>query len=364
MKRSFYLYLFLFSLGLTYSQNNARFFSVDGSVFTIYMNDRAVNKTAEASVLLEKLKQDTLSLKVEFENNTKYNITIYLLEKGLPTANKEFNYTLRTDKNKIDVTFTGVYDILPLPDPIVPKKIQPDTSAKNRNTVFEHLCEIKDNTAFYFNNLPKEGTCLDAMPDSYLNYTGILLQRAQTADRKYTVLENVCRNNCLSVSQLKTLLAYSDYELDRLKLVRLAYFNLVNVQNQKELEKSFRLEASVNELNNFFKNSDDYKIRAANACVKASPEEEITKLAESLSVYSNDSQRLNALKKAHDAYCFSVKQTIAVLQKFLHDREKLEAAKLLYSNSVEKEKYSIVADVFSYAQSSAELKNFVEKQTR
>src|SRR4051812_10569964 len=167
------LLLFLCLTGCLSAQNNARLLSTDGKLFRVFINNSAVNKTAQAEVLLENIKQDTVLLKIEFENNTKYDATIYLLEKGVKTVNKEFDYTLSLDKNKAALLFSGIYEIVPLPEPIVPEKVQADTSGKYRNGTLDHFCELKDGKPVYYNNLPKEGSCVNPMPDGYLNYVTI-----------------------------------------------------------------------------------------------------------------------------------------------------------------------------------------------
>lgn len=361
--RSLFLYLLAFFCGTMYSQNNARLLSISGKMFKVYVDDKAVNQSAQASVLLENLTDDTLSVKIEFENSSKNNATLYLLDKGITVSGKEFDYTVDVIKNNVSIEFTGIYDITPLPDPIVPGKIKIDTSLNYRNKLLGHFCELKEGSPVYFNNFPKDGNCINAMPGEYLTYVNLLVQHVKSAEDKYAIVENVCKNNCLSVDELGTLLTYVDYELDKLKLLKLTYFNLVDLQNQDKLSKNFKLESSLKELNDFLKNSADYKVRSANACVKASPDAEVNTLAENMTAYSSDGQRLAALKKVVGNYCFSLKQVIAVLQNFLHDREKLDAAKLLYFNCVERTNFTIVSNVFSYSQTAGELKDFVAKQT-
>jgi len=64
------------------AQNNARLLSTNGEVFKVLVNGIAVNKIAEASVLIENINNDTLAIRIEPENKKGMETFIYLLDKG------------------------------------------------------------------------------------------------------------------------------------------------------------------------------------------------------------------------------------------------------------------------------------------
>ena len=346
------------------SQNNVNLTSTNGKVFSLTLKGKLYNKIPQANITLEGIKEDTLKVEVEFENRKKFPLSLFLLEKGESCKYKVFNFRIDYDNVNMKTSFTGVYDIVALPNPLVPSKPVIDTNLKYRNTRLGHFCELKDGKALYFNNTPKEGSCITAMPEEYLSYTNIIMSRASVQDEKYTVAENVCRNNCITVDQLSKLMSYIDYDIEKLKLVRLAYFNLVDTNNQKNLEKNFRFESSVNELRSFLSHTSDYKSKTNSQCTLASTKNEVEEYVQRLSVFSNDAQRFDDLKKTYSTLCYSKEQVALLLGKFIHDREKLDAAKLLYYNCVEKAKFAELSDVFSYNQSGSELKDFLDKQTK
>jgi hypothetical protein len=313
-------------------------------------------------VLVQSIYEDSLHIKIEFENKSKFETTVFLLEQGIPTKNKEFNYRIHREKDKLKLNYEDYYDIIKLPNPLIPSKPIVDTTAKYKNTRLGHFCELKDGKPIYFNNIPKDGNCLVGMPPEYLNYINLLMVKAQVVDDKYTIAENVCRNNCLTVEQLNFILKYIDYELEKLKLIKIAYFNIVNKKDKKELETTFRFESSINELNNFFKSAVDLKNLSSTTCKASSSQEEIKSLTDNLSVYANDSQRFDAFKKLYSDYCYSKDQIIEVLKLFIHDREKLDAAKMLFYKCIEKENFLAISEIFSYNETISELKDFVEKQ--
>lgn len=360
--RYFFLFLFTLFINFVFSQNNIRLFSAKGELFTLTAFDTVQNKTPQTNVLINSVYEDSLHIKIELENKTKSETTLLLFEKGKTTKNKEFNYKINVEQNKIKVSYAGYYDIVTLPKPLVPEKPIIDTTSKYKNTRLGHFCELKDSKPVYFNNLPKEGTCAAPMPPEYLNYTNLLMLKAQVPDDKFTIADNVCRNNCLSVEQLNFILKYIDYEIEKLKLIKIAYFNITDRTKSKELEKAFKFESSVVELNSFLKTADGQKIKTTTNCKTASSNEEIKIMENNLEVFSNDTQRFETFKKLYEEYCYSKDHIILLLGKFIHDREKLDAAKMLYYRCVEKENFLLISDVFSYNETINELKDFVAKQ--
>jgi hypothetical protein len=188
------------------------------------------------------------------------------------------------------------------------------------------------------------------------------MSKAQIEEDKFTIAENTTRNNCVNVAQLNKMLIHITYEIEKIKLIKLSYYSLTDKSNVKNLDSTFKLESSKRELASFLKNADDYKIKTGINCIVPATEGELNQLYSDLSVYNNDTERLQYLKKKYVDYCYSANQVKLILGVFLHDREKLEAAKLLYVYSTEKDNFLIISDVFSYNTTAAELKEFVAKQ--
>lgn len=361
MKFIFILLLTLL-LNLTFAQNNIRVFSAKGELFYLTAFDSLQNKTPQTNVLISSVVDDSLRIKIELENKLKTEFILLIFEKGKPAKNKEFNYKVIVEQNNIKISYAGYYDIVKLPKPLVPEKPVIDTNAKYKNTQLGHFCDLKDSKPAYFNNIPKSEKCTAAMPAEYLNYTNLLMLKAQVSDDKYIIADNVCRNNCLSIDQLNFVLKYIDYELEKLKLIKTAYFNITDLEKKKELEKSFRFESSINELNAFFKVAVDEKVKIASNCTAPSSAEEIKIFEDNLNVYNNDSQRFETFKKLYENYCYSKDQVVLILTKFIHDREKLDAAKMLYHRCTEKQNFLLISDTFSYNETINELKDFIVKQ--
>lgn len=93
-----------------YSQNSVTLQMRDGSPFTVFIGDSAVNKKPESHVRLQGIKQDTLQLKVGVQSGTKFDLTLYLLDKGKKTSGKEFNFLVQPQKFRMVALFMGMRD--------------------------------------------------------------------------------------------------------------------------------------------------------------------------------------------------------------------------------------------------------------
>jgi hypothetical protein len=360
--RTIFFYISIFSFLVVKTQNNLRIYSSNGELFKLSINNELLNQHEVANLLALNIIEDTVVIKIEYPNNLKLEKKIFLLEKGKSVTNKEFNYKVENIKNKLEVSFVNVLDIQKLIDPIVPPKPLIDTSNKYRNNILGHFCEIKNDVPIYFNNLPKQNFCEKPMPNEYLNYVALLMTKTEVPDDKYTLLENVFRNNCVSISQTTVLIKYIDYEVEKLKLIKIAYYSFTDKSNAKNLENNFKYESSKKELQNFLNEAKTKKQLSFSQCEKPAEEAEIKSFVEKLTVFNNDNERYQTFKKLYTNYCYSSVQAKQVLQSFIHDREKLEVAQLLYYYCTDRQNYLLISDVFSYKQTEGDLKDFIEKQ--
>jgi hypothetical protein len=243
------LCFFLLWIGKLGSQNNVRFYSADGSVFKLKMMGSVVNKVAEASVLVESVASDTLKFSIQFERGEEIAMVVYLLDKGKKTLNKEYDFKI-IPAPEVKAVFTGMYDPVVLPNPLVPKPPVVDSSArvKQNSNLVSHFYELKEGKPAFFNNIPGEGGCREPMPASYLDHAEQLMRSATTDYIKYSVAVSVCQNNCLSTGQLISLMKYIDYELDKLKLAKLALPVLTDPDNLNQVARSFKFDSSFQEL--------------------------------------------------------------------------------------------------------------------
>ena len=347
-----------------FSQNYIRIIQQDGEPFSLSIDDSLINTVQQTEVSFGPLDKDTLNLKCILSGGSELKTIVYLLDKKSETINKEFNYVLIGKKAPHQLKFVGIKDFKRIPEPIVPQKPKVDTSQKYKNTTLEHYVEIKNNKPIWFNNYPYDGKCQMAMPSNYMSYFHLLMKKAQNEDDRYYIAENTARNNCISILQLNQMLTYIPFEIEKLKFIRVAYFSLTDPEHKDKLDSTFKLESSKIEWQNFYKNINDYKYRSDMNCISASEDSIITNMAEKLRILSSDIERLTYFKKTYGRNCYSSKQSETILKIFVHDRERMEAAKLLYFHCSDKENFYYISDIFMYKLYSSELIDFISKQKK
>lgn len=355
--------LFVFCLQNGISQNNLRLLSSNGSSIKVFINQQLINPIAQAEVLVENIKQDTLQIKVEFDNKQFLLGNIFLLNQGKHDVNKEYYYFVSKKANQLQLEFKDMTNIIELPKNYVSKNPLADSVFKTLNP-FGHLYELKKEQVLFFNNKPLDGKCLVAMPNNHMAYTEQLLNKASKSEEKLYLALEICKNNCLSTHQLKSLVVLVNNEFDKLLIIKLGYFSLVDTLNKKELMNCFKLEVVKKEFIYFIENLKDFKSLYTGFCRQVSSDTEMNEFVLKQAEASNDSYRIDLLKKNYFRYCFSVQQIKRILEFYIHDREKLQATKLLYYKCAEKDSYISLLNLFSYPQYAKELEDFLKSQNK
>jgi hypothetical protein len=356
------LMMALFVSGVT-AQNQAILFSDDG-VFQVYVDELPINASPQAEVVLKNVLKDTVSIKVAFENAKPAPLQLYFLEKGKHTNGKEFNYLLELKDGITKLRFMGMREVLDPPLSLLPHQPSNDTSKKYREGELSRFCSLKEGRPVFYNNIPGDGNCKTPMPAEYVNYGKILFSQTQAPDARSRIAEDICRNNCLTVAQLQALARYVDFEVEKLKLIRIGYFSLTDTSAARQLESVFRFESSKRAFHDFLANRDTYRNRMAASCNVASDIRQIQSFGEMLASFSSDTQRLEAFRKSYEEYCYSIDHVKKLLSLFVHDREKVDAAKMMYYRSTDKDIFIQAGETFSYNQSVSDLKDFLDKQGR
>lgn len=364
MRKTIVSLLFYLTAAALAAQNNLRISAPDGTLFRVRTATGYSSAHPQTSLLIENIKTDTLSLLIESEGLPDLNTRIYLLEKGKACRHKEFNYSLRRNKNTLLLSYEGDYEVTPAPQPLVPKKPVADTMTAWRNRFMGHLCELKDGQPLFFNNLPETGSCREAMPDAYLGFAAQLVKRTDTDDERLNLIWNICRNNCLSVHQLLALLEHIPYELDRLKLVRDAHAHLTDPARAAELESAFRFEAAVQEFKTFLRNPPETYSAGHSSCSEPSDSSRVGAFRNTLSIYDNDAERMETFRKSYRGLCYSTEQIAQLLKIFIHDRERGQAAQRLYFYCSDPQNFQDLTGLFSDNVAKNMLRDFVEKQRK
>lgn len=344
------------------SQNNIIIFSSNAGLFTANIQVSLPTEMMQQEVKFTSVQKDTLDVTITTKDNLSHTQRLFLLQKAKPVKNKEFIYSLElnTESKKLRLVFMSVHDLKPLPDPLLPEKPALDTSYKWRNNVFGTLFELKEGKPIFFYNIPKNGDCKEGMPQTDLDHAKTFLGRVKSSIEKYDHAKEIVKNNCLTCLQLSVLLRTIEYELDKLKLVKEAYVNLVDKNELKTLESTFRFESSKKEFKDMVADPKNM-IPSQNkiTCTKAETDSIVIKLASDIKLFSTDYERFQFMKEKGALYCFSSAQFKSMLELFVHDREKLDLTKLFYNNITDKENLSVIKEVFSYKESIVNLEAFI-----
>lgn len=353
-----YFLIFVLAINCYKAQNRLHVFSANGEPFGLKVDSQMINATPQAHVRTGLVSKDTLHIDICFPYLMPFKTKVYLLAKKKPVKNMEFTYAVEKTKTSYRLRFINVSAIKKMPEPLVPEKPIEDTSWKINNNILEHYCELKDGKPIYFNNLSEK----NAMPDSYLGHAVRLMNRMRQEDDKLQVIEQTLLRNHVTSIQLKKLIAGVPYELDKLKLIRLAYPNVVDKQNLNALTEMFAYESSKRELSDFLKAPDLFKAPAiTKECPVASEENVINDLVVKLKQLQEDNLRVELIRKSSKEYCYTIEHMRSVLKTFIHDRERLEATKIMYYTCVKKEDVIQLSDLFSYAETEVALKRFLEQ---
>lgn len=347
-----------------YAQNHLVIYSSSAHVFHVNMNGTSMTDGPVHEFSADSIVKDTIVISLEISNGPAVKKNVYFLEKGQRTKDREFVYALEYDdiKKKAELTFVTVYPYKKLPWPLVPPKPVEDTTYKWRNNVYGHLFELKNGKPLFFQNLPIDGICAKPMPDENTGYILKLLARTQIDSEKFIFAREVVKNNCISCEQLSHLIKSLNFELDKIKLVKEAYANIVDKQKINELETYFRFESSKKEFKEMMKNADNFNVTNTITCSKPISDSVCTSLVSELKLYSTDYEKFQHIKAKGSKLCFTTNQFKSCLNTFVHDREKLDLSKLFYNNITDKENLQNLGDIFSYNESKSALINFIKTQ--
>lgn len=346
--------------GLSWSQNVLHVFASNGKPFRLVVDSLPVNVNPQSHVKTGLLFKDTVKVALLFNDQTRYETELLLLVKRKPVKNKEFTFAVEPYKYAFRPRFISCSNLTKLPEPLVPPKPIEDTTWKVNNNIWEHYCELKDGKPLFFNNLDNGKV---AMPDNYVGYAKRLIARCQIEDDKLKIVEQTILKNYLSAVQLQKLLSEIPFELDRLKLIRLAGNHVTDPQNLKALRTLFTYESSQRELDQIISQPKENS-GTPKDCPKASEDALITELVQQLKGLDTDKARVDLIRTKSSEYCYTIEQTKKVLATFIHDRERMEASKQMYYTCTERSNFKQLKEAFIYPETVNELNRFLEQFER
>ncbi len=227
-----------------FSQNNIRLVNTQGKIFKVILNEKVQNKNAQAEVLIENIKVDSVHFKIEFENAQRYGATVYLMEKGKPTNNKEFDFKIELSNNKLQVTFTGVYDALILPKPLVPKTPMVELNQKS-------LATNSITTTSQQKASNKE--CISASDEKTISDFAEKL-KAETDDGiRIRNFKKEYAQYCFNKHQVILILKSFTHDREKLDVAKLLYVYCIEKASFKSISEVFSYNQYTTQLDDFLK---------------------------------------------------------------------------------------------------------------
>lgn len=353
--------LTLFIASIYSAQNNLIIFSSGTNYFSVSCKELLLKDTFQHEIKIDSISIDTLHLTITLQNNkTILKSTVFLMEKGKPVTHKEFVYALQQDEvGKFKLVFISSNAIKPLPKPLLPEKPKEDTTYKWRNNVYGNVFELKDGKPIFYNNTSKGGSCSKSITEENLKYCLQLINRTAIEPEKFNFVALILKNNCFACSQAIQILNTLNYELDKLKLIKLIYPQLVDKTNFKVLRSSLNFESSQKQFDDILQNPSLLNQKNKISCFKAVNDSVVLVIADNLKLLSTDYDKYEFMKEKFYNECYSSVQFKGIMNLMIHDREKLDLIKLFYHNICDKENLNTITDVFSYKQTISDFQLFL-----
>ncbi len=205
----------------------------------------------------------------------------------------------------------------------------------------------------------------------YVNCNGLLIQniadiktmaKAEAfSEEQRKVIEDACRNNCLSVEQIGDLVSIFSHESDQLSFMKWAFDKTYDIDNFYTLSSQLTFSSSKDELDAFIDkqptahftyvydpNSNDGMLIDAKDLKKRMENE----------AFSDD--QLSLAKQALVSRYISTDQVISILSVFSHESDKLQFLKMAYPRTSDKESFASIRELLTFSSSKEEFDNIMK----
>jgi hypothetical protein len=321
------------------AQNDLRIVTTGSHVLQVEYKGKWTSAFPQAEVLVRDVMGDTIHIRIRIGSED-YPYTLYMLDRGNPTAGMEFLYKVHGDGK---LGFLACMPSTRNPDPIVPGVPQVDTSKKMKNARLGNLCELKEGNPVFFNNAPAGAICRTAMPPDFMAYVRYLMNNQQPNNRQRLVSE-IIKNNCLSVQQLMYLLTYVELETEKVKTIREACPHIVNKEDLPQLASELKYQSAKDAVLEIAVSCK--KDGALLGCRTPSPPDVLAEWWEKMQSVNTDSKRLELVKQQAPTVCLTYNQLRNTLRIFELDAERLDAAAVLIPRCIEKSRAGELLDLF------------------
>lgn len=294
MKIFITLVISIFSLSL-FAQNNITIFSEDGHPFYLILNGIRQNENPETNVRVNGLNAEYYTAKVIFSNESLGVIEKKtLMAAGIDCQPCDVTYKIKADK-KGELTlkafgFTPLaqappppanvrvvnYNTVPMPAPVFGVQVTETTTTRVNGTSdnvnmgvnvggFNMDVNVNVNDGFGSSTHTTTTTTTTVIPSqtvvveqgcppmSPASFNALISSMGNKSfdDDKLLVAKQAASSNCMTTSQIRTVMNALEWDEARLDFAKHAYTNCVDPQNYFQVNDAFEWDDASEELNNF-----------------------------------------------------------------------------------------------------------------
>ena len=106
---------------------------------------------------------------------------------------------------------------------------------------------------------------------------------------------------------------------------------------------------------------DTPDVPSINICEHVATDDEVTVMKSKIEAQAFKDERMERARYVTDGYCFVATQVVDIMESMIFEDARLEIAKDLYEQTLDKENYDIVVDALVYKSDRDELKTYINQ---
>lgn len=230
------------------AQNNLIVLTEKGSLFTLFVNDKQINDSAQSVAEARNIYEDSCMVKLVFADKAlpAFTGSAFLTIAGKSVRKREFTYSLAEEKGKSKLQFISVN--LTESDTTVRMQLP----EKRIRVIFAELERRKDEENRLKENYPPPGTCAAVVPDSVLTANLKLLRDNHIELNRMKDAKWFVSHRCLTTTQLKQVMDTFDRQDGKVEIAEFSYAYLQQPADFLQVLDAVRYVTEKEDLKKFY----------------------------------------------------------------------------------------------------------------
>jgi predicted HAD superfamily Cof-like phosphohydrolase len=230
------------------AQNTLIVLTEKGSLFTLYVNDKQVNDSAQSVVEAGPLYDDSCGLKMIFadKNLSTFGTTVFLTVGGKTVKNCEFTYSLAEINGKRHFKFVSVIHV---GSDSVKKTSTPEARIKK---AFDDVRKAELEKNRLAENYPPPANCPQTISDSLLSLSTKKLRDNHIEINRLKDAKWFISNNCISTKQMIKMMDAFDRQDKKLEIAEFSFPYLQDHRNFLEAKEALKFPSDQEQLEKFY----------------------------------------------------------------------------------------------------------------